>query len=270
MNLSLLQELTLLNEAVEATSEKSEAVKEAKPHLNKISMMLFGKKCEPVVDEKRGKEAKFFGVANSRSKLQDAKGKSIKLTFDNSTDSGEFEINSLTPLRITQGGELDKQIKALYKKHKVASKKKINYLDIDGDMVLREIHLGTSPNEHAVKLVRDALKLIHGEKVEDDEAEPVKKEKEVSEDLLSEASLPLLSDLLKNNKSKSECYVVKAYISGDKSLEIDDSDKGIRVYGEGTLKQCQDWILKHPKFRATIIGADSRMKSHRVPSSYGI
>ena len=171
-------ELTLLKESAEATSEKGEAVKEAKPHLNKISTLLFSKKCEPVVDEKRSKKPIFFGVANTRSKLVDAKGKGIKLTFDNSTDSGEFEINSLTPLKIIQGGELDKQIKSLYKKHKVSSKKKINYLDIDGEMVLREIHLGTSPNEHAVKLVRDLVKLIRGEKIEDDDEKPKEEPKE--------------------------------------------------------------------------------------------
>lgn len=176
MELSLLKELTLLSEAVEATSEKSDIVKAAKPHLNKISSMLFGQKCGPVVDAKRGKEAKFFGVANARSKLLDSKGRGIKLTFDNSTDSGEFEINSLTPLKIVRGGDLDKKIKALYKRHKVESKKKTNYLDVDGDMVLREIHLGVSPNEHAIKLVRDVLKLIRGEKLEDESKEEVGKE----------------------------------------------------------------------------------------------
>src|ERR1035437_57045 len=85
-NMSLIKELLLLKEAVEATSEKGEAVKDAKPHLNKISTLLFSKKCEPVIDEKRSKKPIFFGVDNARSKLLDVKGKSIKLTFDNSTD----------------------------------------------------------------------------------------------------------------------------------------------------------------------------------------
>lgn len=182
MDLSLLKELTLLKEAKEEKSpEMTDEVKEAKPHLNKIAGMLFGKKCEPVVDEKRGKEAKFFGVANTRSKLLDSKGRGIRLTFDNSTDSGEFEINSLTPLKIVQGGDLDKAIKALYKKHKVQSKKKTNYLDVDGEMLMREIHLGRSPGETAVRLVKDALKLIRGEKVEDEAEEEPKKKEEAKE-----------------------------------------------------------------------------------------
>src|ERR1035437_8806814 len=179
-NMSLIKELLLLREA-EATSEKGEAVKDAKPHLNKISTLLFSKKCEPVIDEKRSKKPIFFGVDNTRSKLVDAKGKSIKLTFDNSTDSGEFEINSLTPLKIVQGGDLDKQIKALYKKFKVSSRKKTNYLDVEGEMLLREIHLGVSPNEQTVKLVRDVLKLVRGEKVEDEDDEPKEEPKEVKE-----------------------------------------------------------------------------------------
>lgn len=181
--LSFLKELTLLKESAEATSESGDAVKEAKPNLNKISMALFGRKCEPVVDEKRSKKAIFFGVANTKSKILDEKGRGIKLTFDNSTDSGEFEINSLTPLKIVQGSDLDKHLNKLYKKFKVASKKKINYLDVDGEMLLREIHLGVSPTENAVKLVRDALKLIRGEKPSEDEEEPEKEEsKEEAED----------------------------------------------------------------------------------------
>ena len=181
--MNLLKELVLLRESAEATSEGGDAVKEAKPNLNKISMALFGKKCEPVVDEKRSKKAIFYGVANTRSKVLDAKGKGIKLTFDNSTDSGEFEINSLTPLKIVQGSDLDKLINKLYKKFKISSKKKVNYLDVDGEMVIREIHLGVSPTESAVKLVRDVLKLIRGEKPEDDEEAPKKEEpKEEAED----------------------------------------------------------------------------------------
>jgi hypothetical protein len=178
--MNLLKELTLLKEAEEATSEHGETVKEAKPYLNKIAVLLFGKKCEPVTDPKRSKKPIFFGVDNARSKILDARGKGVKLTFDNSTDSGEFEINSLTPLKIVQGGDLDKQIKALYKKFKVSSRKKTNYLDVEGEMLLREIHLGVSPNEQTVKLVRDVLKLVRGEKVEDEDEEPKEEVKEAS------------------------------------------------------------------------------------------
>ena len=268
--LSFLNELALLKEAAEVTSENGPAVKEAKPHLNRISMALFGRKCEPVVDSKRSKKAVFFGVSNTRSKLLDAKGKGVKLTFDNSTDSGEFEINSLTPLKIVQGGDLDKQINSLYKKFKVSSKKKTNYLDVDGEMVLREIHLGTSPSEHAVKLVRNFIKLVHGEKVEYDEEAPKKEEpEEVKESYLNEA-LPLLKDLIDTNLRDDECFIIKGYISDNKTLEVDESGGGPKVYAQGSLKQCQNWILKNPKYIATIMGADRRLKSHKVPKSYGL
>lgn len=233
--MNLLQELTLLKEAAEATSEKGEAVKEAKPHLNKISSLLFSKKCEPVVDEKRSKKPIFFGVANARSKLVDEKGKSIKLTFDNSTDSGEFEINSLTPLKILQGGELDKQIKSLYKKHKVVSKKKINYLDVDGEMFLREIHLGKSPNEHAVKLVRDLVKLIRGEKIGDEEDEEPKKEEEPKEE----------AEPKKEKPKKEEPKEVKEASLGSK-VDFPNYDewkrklpKGSTFHKDGSLERAQ-------------------------------
>ena len=174
--MEFLKELILLKESEESTSENGSTVKEAKPNLNKIAVALFGRKCEPVTDTKRSKKPIFFGVANARSKLLDAKGKGVKLTFDNSTDSGEFEINSLTPLNIVQGSDLDKKIRSLYKKFKVSSKKKTNYLDVEGEMVLREIHLGRSPDESAVKLVHNFIKLVRGESIDDDEEEAPKKE----------------------------------------------------------------------------------------------
>lgn len=174
--MEFLKELILLKESEEATSENGSAVKEAKPNLNKIAVALFGRKCEPVTDTKRSKKPIFFGVANARSRLLDPKGKGVKLTFDNSTDSGEFEINSLTPLNIVQGGDLDKKIRSLYKKFKVSSKKKTNYIDVDGEMVLREIHLGTSPAENAVKLVHNFIKLVRGESIDDEEEAPAKEE----------------------------------------------------------------------------------------------
>lgn len=228
MDLSLLQELTLLKEATDEVVKLSDAVKDAKPNLNKISAMLFGKKCEPVVDAKRSKKPIFFGVDNARSKLLDSKGKGIKLTFDNSTDSGEFEINSLTPLKIEQGGDLDKAIKALYKKHKVGSKKKTNYLDVDGTMVMREIHLGVSPTEHAVKLVRDAMKLIRGEKVEDEvedeEEEPPKKE-EVKESFENDKKFNHKDQWEAHAKSKG--YEIEPDGSGKLIAHLDGEDMGV-------------------------------------------
>ena len=167
--MDIFKQLAIL---VEESIELPPEVKVAKPNISKISSMLFGVKPGPVVDKKRSKEAKFFGVSDTKSRLQDHNGKSIRLTFDNSTDSGEFEINSLTPLKIKKGSELDKKIKALYKKHKVSSSKKTNYVDVDGDLMMREIHIGQSPTESAVKLVRDAIRLIKGESVEDEETPP--------------------------------------------------------------------------------------------------
>lgn len=153
--------MELLLELLDTTSEESPDVKDSLGSINKIAGMLFGKEAGPVKDGKRSKKAKYFGVAHTKSFLKDAKDSPIKLTFDNSTDSGEFEINSLVPLKIERGSDVDKAIRKLYKEHKVSSKKKTNYIVVGDRTYLREIHIGHAVHKHAVALVKAALKLIN-------------------------------------------------------------------------------------------------------------
>jgi hypothetical protein len=139
--------MELLLELLDTTSAESPEVKASMPSIQKIAKALFGKEAGPVKDLKRSKEAKFFGVAHEKSTFENEKGHAIKLTFDNSTDSGEFEINSLVPLQIERGSDLDLAIKKLYKEYKVHSNKKMRYL-VKGDFTyLREVHLGSKAVE---------------------------------------------------------------------------------------------------------------------------
>jgi len=128
--------------------------------VDSIAMMLFRKKAGIVVDPKRDKDKKYIGVAHEKSTLKDSKGKALNLTFDNSTDSGEFEIDSLTPLKIEKGGAIDKEIKKLFSKHEVDTKKKTSYLVKSDSAYLREIHLGAKLGRPAVKLVSDLIKIL--------------------------------------------------------------------------------------------------------------
>lgn len=140
---------------------KSEFIdKHEQKFINKISKLLFNQESGPVKDLKRSKTADFWGVSHQKSIFKDEKGKQIKLTFDNSTDSGEFEINSLTPLKIKKGSNLDKSIKTLYKECNVKSEKKMNYIIIDNETVLREIHLGKNISNNEVEFVKSLIKLI--------------------------------------------------------------------------------------------------------------
>jgi hypothetical protein len=155
--------------------------KESRKFVNSITQVIFGMKAGPVIDKKRSKEPIFYGVAHERSRIQDANKRSLMLTFDNSTDSGEYELNSLTPLKITKGSDLDLAIHKLYKKHKVVSTKRIKYLQVGDDLVIREIHFGKEITERTVKMAKDLLKLFRGEQPdeEDDENEqPEEKEPE--------------------------------------------------------------------------------------------
>lgn len=161
-----LQELF---EAVAATSVDSEAIQHMKEHINIIARLLFGRHAGPVKDPKRSKEAIFFGVAHGRSVVNDLKGRAMYLTFDNSTDSGEFEINSMVPLMIQKGSPEDLKIHQLYRKYSVHSKKKMNYIAHGDGIVLREIHLGTDIDENTVKFVKNLLKIITGQQ---DKEEP--------------------------------------------------------------------------------------------------
>lgn len=148
--MELLLELTKMNDAL----------KVAKPHVNAIAKTLFKQSADWVKDLKRSKEAKYYGVVDTESTLVDHRGKPLRLTFDNSTDSGEFEINSLAPLMIKKGSEVDLQIKKLYKDYKIDSSKKTNYIVRHGDSVLREIHIGKHPNQNTVDFTREVLSLL--------------------------------------------------------------------------------------------------------------
>lgn len=128
----------------------------SEPFVEKICKMLFvGADIGAVTDPKR--KGNFFGVANGRSVLFDEDGNHLTMTFDNSTASGEFELNSLTPLHIIKGSDLDLEIAKLHKEHDVKSSKKLGYIDKGGDLVLREIHFGKVLDENALNFVMDLL-----------------------------------------------------------------------------------------------------------------
>jgi len=168
--------LELLFELLEISTE----IKAMKPAINTIAKKLFHEPAGPVKDLKRSKEAKYFGVVHTKSIFRDARDKSVHLTFDNSTDSGEFEINSLVPMLIKKGSPTDKALKALYKEFDIKSSKKLNYIIHGDDTVLREIHLGKNIDENTVKMVAAAIAILQGKSVEkkpkdDEEKEPPKK-----------------------------------------------------------------------------------------------
>lgn len=165
----------------------SDLFEEKKEHLlpvDEIAMLLFKKRAGIVKDAKRDKDKDYLGVAHHKSTLKGRDGKHLHLTFDNSTDSGEFEIDSLTPLKIEKGGEVDRAIKKLFSKHDLDTKKKVGYVVKSDAAYVREIHLGKKLGRPAVKLVGDLLKLLRGsakpekseEEPEEKEEKPVKKE----------------------------------------------------------------------------------------------
>lgn len=139
---------------------REEKPKKISPFLNKITQLIFKQGADWVHDKKRSKEAIFLGVANTESLVTDPKGKRLKLTFDNSTSSGEFELNSLSPLMIEKGSMLDGELLALFDKHHVKSVKKINYITKEGKTVIREIHVGKELGPDEVKFVGDMLHLF--------------------------------------------------------------------------------------------------------------
>src|ERR1039457_5543747 len=96
--------------------------------VDEIAQMLFKKNAGLVKDPKHDKDKDYLGVAHEKSLIRTQNGKPLHLTFDNSTDSGEFEIDSLTPLKIEKGGDLDREIKKLFSKHDVESKKNTSYV----------------------------------------------------------------------------------------------------------------------------------------------
>lgn len=128
----------------------------SEPFVEKICKMLFiGINAGAVTDPKR--KGEYFGVANGRSVITDQDGNNLTMTFDNSTTSGEFELNSLTPLGIVKGSALNQEVMKLYKEHDVKSSKKLGYIDKGGDLVLREIHFGKLLDENALNFVMDLL-----------------------------------------------------------------------------------------------------------------
>lgn len=139
---------------------KDPAIEEMRPEIDKIAHLLFHKEGGYVRDTKRSPDYKYYGVSNQRSLLKSAKGKHMMITFDNSTDSGEFEINSLAPLEIEKNGETDKKIRALYRTFEIKSKKRTNYILKGEGTVMREIHLGKHINKNTVKFVKEIIKLL--------------------------------------------------------------------------------------------------------------
>ena len=128
--------------------------------VDQIAMLLFRKKAGIVTDPKRDKDKKYIGVAHEKSTIKGLTGRPLTLTFDNSTDSGDFEIDSLTPLKIEKGGDIDKQIKKLYAKHEIGSKKKVGYIVKTDVSYIREIVLGEKLGRPAVRLVADLMKIL--------------------------------------------------------------------------------------------------------------
>lgn len=153
--------MKLLLELQDLSKLKDEdKIKEIRPYLDKICALLFKEKGGPVIDKKRSPLPKYYGVADAPSTITDQRGNHIRLTFDNSTDSGEFEINSLAPLEIQEGSHLDKEIKKLYAEHEVKSAKRTNYVMSSRGPVLREVHIGQYPDERALRLVTDLIVML--------------------------------------------------------------------------------------------------------------
>ena len=94
------------------------------------------------------------------------------LTFDNSTDSGEFEVNSLVPLMIERGTPEDHKILSLYRKFGVRSKKKTSYIAHGDKIVLRELFLGKDVDENAVRFMKAVVKILRGGSLDAVDEEP--------------------------------------------------------------------------------------------------
>jgi len=150
--------------------KKSEEVEKLLP-VDSISMMLFNQKAGIVKDVKRDKDKTYVGVAHEKSTVKDTNGKPLHLTFDNSTDSGEFEIDSLTPLKLVKGDDVDRAIKKLFVKYEVETKKKVGYVVKGDETYLRELHLGKKLGKPAVRLVGEFLKIIKSLSISDEERE---------------------------------------------------------------------------------------------------
>ena len=130
------------------------------PYIDKITKLLFGVDGDFVVDPKRGREHLYYGVMNYPSKLKDSEGRPLRLTFDNSTDSTEFELDSVLPLMIERDSDADKKIRALYMTHEIYSRKRIKYANKGGLTVIDEIHVGRFPDQSTVDFIKDLIPLL--------------------------------------------------------------------------------------------------------------
>jgi len=172
-------ELQFLAELLDLT-KGGNGVESMKDNIDFIARLLFSNVAAgPVKDLKRSKEAKFYGVNHAKSMLTDASGKAIPLTFDNSTDSGEFEINSLVPLKIERGSSEDLKIIGLYRKCGISSKAKTTYMAHGDKIVLRAVHLGKDIGEEATRFAKSLIKVIR--KGDDEEESVVVKKEEPAE-----------------------------------------------------------------------------------------
>lgn len=161
--------MDLLVELLDTTSSRSPDIKAMSLYIHQIARMFFGKKAGAVKDSKRSKEPIFFGLSHEKSKLKDPRGKQLMLTFDNSTDSTEFELNSLAPLMIERGSDTDLAIKKLYRKHNISSDKRTNYISRAGKIVLREIYFGKKIDQTTVALATDVFAILSGATIEKEE-----------------------------------------------------------------------------------------------------
>ena len=166
-----------LNDLFEEKEEKEKLLP-----VDSIAMLLFRRKAGIVTDPKRDKDKKYIGVSHEKSTIKGPTGKFLNLTFDNSTDSGEFEIDSLTPLKIEKSGAIDKEIKKLFAAYEIETKKRTGYLVKADVAYLREIHLGAKLGRPAVKLVTDLIKIIRRVEGEDASEESVEDMKAASKE----------------------------------------------------------------------------------------
>lgn len=135
----------------------------SKPFVDKICKTLFKIEGGTVYDLKHGDKA-FYGVQHKESTLSDDNGKALWLTFDNSTTSNEFELNSLTALHMKRGGDMDLAIHKLYHMHKIKSKRRVKYIIHGKDAVIRELHLGKTLDEKAIHFMNDFRALVMSER----------------------------------------------------------------------------------------------------------
>ena len=131
----------------------------SEPYIEKVCKLLFNRVSPGAVEDTKRK-GEFFGVSNTLSVITDKDGNHLTLTFDNSTASGEFELNSLAPLEIVKGGPMDSEIKQMYKEHDLKSAKKLGYIEKSGELVLREIHFGKMLDENAINFCLDLIVVL--------------------------------------------------------------------------------------------------------------